>query len=412
MSGITGTVRQGFFGWRVVAAAFVFAVFAWGIAFYGRSVFLHTIHETRGWSVSLISAAVTFQYLLGAGFVAYLDDAHRRFGLVAITRAGVLAFAAGTLGWGLAAAPWQLFAAAALTAAGWSATSSAAINAMLVPWFKRRRGFALSLAFNGASMGGVLFIPLWVALIERLGFAAAAATIAAAMFVILWWLAGRYLRPTPEALGVLPDGVGAPPGKTAPVLPAAAPPLRRRALLGQVRFLTLSSAFAVGLFSQVGLVPHLLNLLVPVLGEHGAAGTLSLTTICAIVGRLVLGAFIDRVDRRLAAAGNFAMQAVGFLLLLWGAGPAPMLLGSVLFGLGLGNLISLPPLIAEREFAPADFGRAVALVIAINQAVFGFAPGVFGALHDLTGNYVAPLALAVALHLAATMLVLAGRRRR
>lgn len=201
MSGITGTVRQGFFGWRVVAAAFVFAVFAWGIAFYGPSVFLHTIHETRGWSVSLISAAVTFQYPLGAGFVAYLDDAHRRFGLVAITRAGVLAFAAGTLGWGLAAAPWQLFAAAALTAAGWSATSSAAINAMLVPWLKRRRGFALSLAFNGASMGGVLFIPLWVALIERLGFAAAAATIAAAMFVILWWLAGRYLRPTPEALG-------------------------------------------------------------------------------------------------------------------------------------------------------------------------------------------------------------------
>jgi hypothetical protein len=37
--------QRAFFGWRVVGAAFVFAVFAWGIAFYGPSVFLHTIHS-------------------------------------------------------------------------------------------------------------------------------------------------------------------------------------------------------------------------------------------------------------------------------------------------------------------------------------------------------------------------------
>jgi hypothetical protein len=29
---------RGFFGWRVVGTAFVFAVFAWGINFYPRSV--------------------------------------------------------------------------------------------------------------------------------------------------------------------------------------------------------------------------------------------------------------------------------------------------------------------------------------------------------------------------------------
>src|SRR6185437_8168548 len=101
------------------------------------------------------------------------------FGIVATTRAGVLALAAGAVAWSLAAAPWQLFAAAALTAVGWAATSGAAINAMLSPWFKRRRGFALSLAYNGASIGGVLFIPLWAALIEQLGFPAAAVVVAA-----------------------------------------------------------------------------------------------------------------------------------------------------------------------------------------------------------------------------------------
>ena len=279
--------RSVFFGWRVVAVAFVFAVFAWGVAFYGPSVFLHALHQEKGWPVSLISAAITAHFLLGAALVVYLDDAHRRFGIVATTRAGVVALAFGAASWSLAEAPWQLFAAAVLTAAGWAATSGAAINAMVAPWFSRRRGFALSLAYNGASIGGVLFIPLWVALIQKWGFPSAAAMVAAAALVVLWPLAGIYLRPTPATLGLAPDGDAIAANGVKPM--AAREPASRRALLRDRRFVTLASAFAIGLFSQVGLIAHLLTLLVPTLGEQGAAGAVSLTTICAVVGRLLLG---------------------------------------------------------------------------------------------------------------------------
>jgi MFS family permease len=395
-----------FFGWRVVAAAFVFAVFAWGIAFYGPSVFLHALRETRGWSISLISAAITAHFLLSAAMVTYLDDAHRRFGIVWTTRVGVLALALGVVAWSLAAAPWQLFAAAVVSAIGWAATSGAAVNAMVAPWFKRRRGFAVSLAYNGASIGGVLFLPLWVLLIERWGFPGAAAMVAVAVLLVLWPLAGVYLRPTPASLGLAPDG-GVAAGMAAAPTPAR-PPVSRRDLLRDRRFLTLSVAFALGLFSQVGLIAHLLSLLVPTLGERGAAGAVSLTTTCAVIGRLLLGAVIDRLDRRAAAAGNFALQACGFLLIASGWSGAA-LGGCVLFGLGLGNLVSLPPLIIESEFDAADAGRVVALVIAVNQATFSFAPGIFGALHDIAGSYAAPLMLAVALQTSATVLVLAGR---
>lgn len=399
-----------FFGWRVVAAAFVYAVFAWGIGFYGLSVFLHAIHAARGWPVALISAAITAHYLVSAGLVACLDDAHRRFGLTATTRAGAVALAAGTLAWALAAQPWQLFGAAALTAAGWSATSSAAINAMVAPWFARRRGVALSLAFNGASIGGVVFLPLWTVLIGRIGFPDAAAMVAAATLILLWWLAGRYLRPTPESLGLSADGETAGRrGREDVSAPAAAAPMSRGALLRNRGFVTLSAAFALGLFSQVGLVSQLVSLLVPTLGEDGAAGAVSLTSLCAVAGRLLLGSIVDRFDRRRAAVGNFAIQTLGLVVLLIGSGVASVLAACVLFGLGLGNLVSLPPLIAEREFAPIDLGRVVALAVALNQAVFSFAPAVFGALHDLAGSYAAPLLLAIALHSAAAIIVLTGR---
>ena len=40
----TGT----FYGWRVVAAAFVLAVCGWGMGFYGPPVYLHAVHAARG----------------------------------------------------------------------------------------------------------------------------------------------------------------------------------------------------------------------------------------------------------------------------------------------------------------------------------------------------------------------------
>src|SRR6185437_14513453 len=67
-----------FFGWRVVAAAFVFAVFAWGVAFYGPSVFLHALHQSRDWPISLISAAITAHFLLSALMVTYGHISRRR----------------------------------------------------------------------------------------------------------------------------------------------------------------------------------------------------------------------------------------------------------------------------------------------------------------------------------------------
>lgn len=84
----------------------------------------------------------------------------------------------------MAQQPWQLFLAALVSGAGWAATSGAAINSMVAPWFDKDRAKALSLAFNGASMGGVVFVPLWTFMIAELGFSMAAAILGAAMVAI------------------------------------------------------------------------------------------------------------------------------------------------------------------------------------------------------------------------------------
>src|SRR5206468_10453426 len=127
---------------------------------------------------------------------------------------------------------------------------------------------------------------------------------------------------------------------------------------------------------QVGVPAQLLACLSPVLGPNGAAMAVSLTTMAAVAGRLLLGWLIGGNDRRHAACVNFAVQCVGTLLLCMGNDAPVLLLGCVLFGLGVGNVAALPALLAQKEFYPADVGTAVALIIAINQAVFALSPAI------------------------------------
>ncbi len=404
-----------FFGWRVVWAAFVVTVFGWGVGFYGPPVFLHAVHEARGWPVALVSAAVTLHFLLGALVVANLAALHRRFGLVAVTRAAGVAAALGFLGWAMGREPWQLFAATLLTGFGWAATGAAAINAMVSPWFVRRRPAALSTAYNGASVGGVVLSPLWVALIASLGFAGAAALVGVAMALALWWLSGRFFSRTPAGMGLAPEGDA--PGAPAPArvdgdaAPLAGPPWRDR------RFLTLAAGTSLGLFTQIGLIAHLFSLLVPALGAQFAGAAAGLATACAIAGRTGWAG----CSRRAPTAGGprrptTGLQVAGSLAFLAaGGGDVPLLLlGVVLFGLGLGNATSLPPLIAQQDFAPADTARVVALVTACSQAAYAFAPVAFGLLRDPAaaagGAAPAVFLAAAAAQVAAAAVLVIGRR--
>jgi hypothetical protein len=163
-----------FFGWRVVGAAFVLAVLGWGIGFYGPPIYLQAVRDNTGWPVALISTAVTSHFVIGAVVVANLPAFHRRFGVPVSTKAGAIFLALGVLGWPSAAAPWRLFIATLLSGVGWAAMGAAAVNAIVSPWFMRTRPAALSMAYNGASIGGVVFSPLWVAGIDLLGFVRAA----------------------------------------------------------------------------------------------------------------------------------------------------------------------------------------------------------------------------------------------
>jgi predicted MFS family arabinose efflux permease len=394
-----------FFGWSVAWSAFAIAVFAWGIGFYGPSVFLQSLHETRGWPISQISSAITAHFLLSAIVIAYLPEIHRRLGVAKTTFLGAVLTAAGLILWSSAREPWQLFTAAIPSGAGWAMTSGAALNAIVAKWFDRDRPIAIALAFNGASVGGVLFVPLWVWLIRSIGFPSAALLVGGCMVAAVAYLCVRFLAKSPEDMGLAPDGDASHQARARPQ-----PRRTRIEIVQSSRFITISAAFSLGLFAQIGLLAHLVTRLAPELGIEHAGFLVSLATVCAVIGRTAAGKWMGEHDRRFAAAANFAVQIAGVLLLTFGSGWLGLTLGCVLFGLGIGNLTSLPPLIVQKEFEREDVATVVALIIAINQGVFAFAPAIIGAMHDTTADYQLPFALIALIQLLAAMIILLGRR--
>jgi MFS family permease len=375
---------RAFYGWRVVAAVFVLATFGWGVGFYGPPIYLHTLHETRGWSLDIISTAVTVHFLFGAIVIANLRKLYQRFGVSRVTKAGSIGLAVGVVGWAMAREPWQLFIAVLLSGGGWVTMGAAAVNAIIAPWFVRMRPVALASAYNGSSVGGIVFSPLWVAAIGLLGFPGAAILIGLVMIVTIWILADVYYRKTPELMGLKADGDAANAVLSHPT--QFQKPLPRKRLWRDWRFVTLAAGMALGLFAQIGLLAHLFSLLVPALGAQLAGFAMGTATAAAIAGRTLIASLMPvAADRRLFGCGNYIVQILGSLAFAFAAGEnVPLLLlGVVLFGAGIGNTTSLPPLIAQSEFVHEDVSRVVPLIVGIGQATYAFAPAMFGFLREL-----------------------------
>jgi MFS family permease len=176
-------------------------------------------------------------------------------------------------------------------------------------------------------------------------------------------------------------------------------------------FWSVALPFALGLTAQISIIIHQVSFLKPALGTAGAAWAVSLTSVCAVLGRLAVGLFVDRVNRRAVIAGNFLLQATAVVLMLSGPGPMLLYVACAMFGLGVGNTTSLPSVIVQAEFPKAAFAQVVSTIIAINQFTYSFGPGLLGWLRDGFGSYHASLGVCLVLQLAAVAIFLFGGSR-
>jgi MFS family permease len=390
---MTNSTDHGRFpGWSVVSAAFVVLAVSAGLGFYGLAVYLNAFSRERGWDVSSVSLATTVFFLVGG--VAGLAIAKvmlRRDARHVVVFGGVLG-AVALAALGQARQPWHLFALYSLFAVGWACAGLVPATTVVTRWFHVKRSVALSVASTGLSVGGIVLTPFAKWLIDARGLEAGTPWLGAIWFVGIVPVTLFLLHSDPAEKGWLPDGGRA----LAHVPPAAMAGVPYADAIRTRMYQTITVGYVLVMGSQVGGIQQLVKLM-----EERAdrtAATLATTVLAAtsVVARLIGGRVATRVDMLRLTVGLTVLQAISMAVLGMMNARLGLFVGVVLFGITVGNLLMLQPLLVADRFGVKDYPR----IFGRSQfvAVFGTAGGplLLGWLYDVAGGYrVSYLAAAV-----------------
>jgi cyanate permease len=99
-------------------------------------------------------------------------------------------------------------------------------------------------------------------------------------------------------------------------------------------------------------------------------------------------------------------QALALFVVLQASSTTALLIACGIYGFSIGNMITFPPLIIQREIGHGAFVAAMGLGTAISGIVSAFGPGLVGVVRSLMGNYTVALTLCLLLDLVAAGIVL------
>jgi MFS family permease len=397
-----------FYGWYVVYAIGFVLMTTSGLAFYNLSILLDAFVAERGFPVALTSGA-TASFFIASGtggvFAAQLMDRIDARAIM-IFGACLSAIALGSLS--LLQSAWQLYGFHLLFGFCYGFCGLVPATAVVARWFEARRALALSIASTGLSLGGVIMAPLSAFLIQRLGIAGAAPWLGLAFFLGVVPATAWVVRSSPQEMGLVPDGAKLPQRGTA----LAA---RHSISYAQARrsrfFLGVTAAYLFGLGAQVGAITHLFRLASTRASPGLAALALALMASASVVGRLGGGWLLLRLPAHGFAVGMLLAQALA-LALLAVAAKNLLLVGAVLFGVTIGNVLMLHPLLLAEAFGTGHYGRIYAASNLIGAAGVAGGPVLVGVIYEASGGYTLPyFVVSAASLLSCAILLLAGPTR-
>ena len=375
-----------FYGWYVVAGVFIVMTVCAGLGFYNLSVYLKAFISAEGFSVAATSGATACFFvasgLTGIGVAWFIERYDPRW----MISAGAVVSAVAIMSAGYVHNIWQLYAFYVLFGCGYSATALIPGTTLVARWFARRRSVALSIASTGLSLGGIILTPVSVRLIDAYGIGGAGPWFAAIFLIGVVPVTWLLIRPSPQSIGVGPDGDEIRRDETGVELPPDGIDFDTAV---KSRFFTLFTAgYIFVMMAQVGAIAHQFRLVSMRTGSDDAAAlAIAVMAGASIFGRLIGGWVLAWISSRLFVLGLICTQAVALSFYAVLHGQTMLVANAALFGLTVGNLLMMAPLLIAEAFGLKAYGR----LYSVNQffMTLGVAsgPALIGILEEATGGY-------------------------
>jgi MFS family permease len=378
------TASRIFYGWYVVYAIGFTLMTTAGLAFYNLSVLLNAFVVERGFPVGLASGA-TATYFIASGIGGVLAGRLMdRYDPRPIMIAGACVSAMALAAIGLLRNPLELYAFHVVFGFCYGCCGLVPATTIVARWFEARRPLALSVATTGLSLGGILVTPASAFLIAHWGLAGAAPWLGLAMVLGVVPATALIVRANPHAMGLAPDGAERPAGAALP--PPAASVSFARAWRSRF-FICLTAAYIFGLGSQVGAIAHLYRLAHTREDVETAALAIAALAAASLVGRLGGGWIMVTMPPRRFAVAMFVGQTLGMAMLAVVTGKIAIVAGASLFGLTIGNVLMLQPLLLAEAFGTREYGRIYSVSQLLTALGVAGGPALVGLIEEFAAGY-------------------------
>ncbi len=410
-----------FYGWVILSTAASTQVVRNATASLTIAVFIFPLSEELGWSRTLIAGAASFGGL-AASFVSpgvgWLVD---RYGARFVLTASIFILGLSTFSLAWATVPVAFYLAYGVGRVIFSSPLSIGSSVVVSRWFVRMRGRASGILFGSHSIGLVAFPLIASVIIGASGWREAWMVLG----ILVWGIA---LLPTallivqqPEDVGLRPDGD--PPTETAPKetsgpvafgpapTPAAEEPVwTLREAMRTPALWMFATATGMVFLVQAGVNTHLAAYLRDQgLNAAFAGFGISLNAAFLGLGSIAWGWATERFPARYVLAAVAITVGVSSALFVIADSRIEILVYAVLFGFGVGGLLSVPPV----GYADYYGRRSLGVIRGVTEPLttFGQAIGavVAGLVFDFTDSYQLAFAAFAVMGGLATVLVLFAR---
>lgn len=371
------------------------------ITVYSSGLFIEPLQDEFGWTRAQIMSGhsiASIAAFVGAPLTGLAVD---RFGPRRIGICAVILICLATAMFGLTGgniwnwrALWlpMAFAIILIQPSVWTA----AVTSL----FTAGRGLALAVLLCGGSLSSIITPPLTFHLIENYGWRAAWAGLAVfwafvSLPLILLFFTSAKDQERSGSTAV--NRIAITPKES--IWTSGVLSLRYLQILaGAVMIATVVVTLAVSV--------------VPILSSSGidrgeAAGIASLLGVSAIVGRLGIGALLDRMHGRFLAAACVTLPIVGIALIVALPGSIPAAaIAVMIFGLSLGAELDVIAYLTSRYFRTEHFGFLFGTIGGCLGLASANGPVILNDVFDRTGSYMPALQAAIPICIAAAVLFL------
>jgi sugar phosphate permease len=380
-----------FYGWWVIAACFVMALYTSGVIGYGFTAVIDPVIKEFGWSSAQVSIASSMRGVEAGLFAPFIGIIIDRYGAKPVLFIGGIITGLGMILLSRIDSLVTFYLAFSLIALGTSAMGVTTFIAAVANWFHRRLGLAMGLMVSGFGMSGLVVVPA-TRVIDAYGWRSGMFYFAIGIFLIVLPLS-LLVRNRPEDYGLLPDG-DVVPGDTVAAghgvhAKNADKSVSVRQALSSRTFWLIALTFSTQHLVASGVITHVMPYLSSI-GYSRDVGSLVAAAIplTSVAGRFGFGWLSDRIKNRLLTMIGFILMTTGVMSFAFVAsGTLIIILFLMLFAIGFGGTNTMRAILPRTYFGFKGYGTYIGLLTGVGTLGSMLGPTLAGYTYDVWGTY-------------------------